>query len=109
MVIVAVLSFHLAFVRLLLKNDLFFGFGTIYSARYSESRFKTLRAGMSRDEVEAIVGPPLRKVPWDVLTPHEREMWYYSDQHDYTANYWRRWVLFENGKVVDVINDFWLD
>ena len=110
MVIVAVLGIHLAFVRLLLKNDPFFGFGTVYSSGYSESRFGTLRAGMTHEEVEAIVGPPFCKVAWDQPTnPLDREMWYYSNHHIYTANFRRRWVLFEKGKVLEVINDFWVD
>lgn len=65
---------------------------------------------MTREEVEAIVGPPLRKVPWNESagSPHE-EMWQYSDRRDYTANYWRRWVLFEDDKVLEIISDFWFD
>ena len=96
--------------RLLLNNDPLFGFCTFYSERYSESRFNSLRVGMTREEVEAIVGPPLRKVPWNESagSPHE-EMWQYSDRRDYTANYWRRWVLFEDDKVLEIISDFWFD
>jgi hypothetical protein len=110
MVVVAWIGIHLATLRALLINEPFFGFGTIYSEQYSESRFRTLRVGMSRGEVEAIVGRPLRKVPWNQETgPHDEEMWYYSDQPNATANFSRRWVCFENGKVVAVINDFWFD
>jgi hypothetical protein len=110
MFIVSLIAIHLAFVRLLLLTDPFFGFCTFYSAGFSESRFRTLHVGMTRGEVEAIVGPPLRKVLWNQSPePRDEEMWQYSDRKDYTANYWRRWVLFENGKVVLVINDFWVD
>jgi hypothetical protein len=31
------------------------------------------------------------------------------DQPNAEANFGRRWVLFENGKVMAVINDFWVD
>lgn len=110
MAIVALIAIHLAFVRVLLNIDPFFGFGTIYAERFSERRFGTIRVGMTPGEVEAIVGRPLRKVPWDDPgAPTGKEMWYYSDQFHYTFNYWRRWVLFEKGKVLVVINDFWLD
>jgi hypothetical protein len=110
MVIVSLIGIHLATLRALLIHEPFFGFGTYYSDGYSESRFVTLRVGMTCGEVEAIVGRPLRKVPWNQDTgPYSEEMWQYSDRPDCTANYWRRWVHFENGKVITVFNDFWLD
>ena len=107
---IAVIGLHLAFVRLLLKNDPLFGFCTFYSAGYSERRFHAVRIGMTREDVEAIVGPPLEKVPWNasVGSPNE-EMWHYSERRDDTANYWRRCVLFKDGKVREVISDFWVD
>jgi hypothetical protein len=61
---------------------------------------------MTCEEVQAIMGPPLEKVPWD-RTPDE--MWYYSRQAHATANFWRRWILIEGGKVTAVFNDFWID
>ena len=65
---VAAVALHLAFVRMLLLSDPLFGFGTVYSAGYHESRFNALRGGMTCQEVEALVGVPLRKVPWDLDT-----------------------------------------
>jgi hypothetical protein len=110
MFIVSLIAIHLAFVRLLLMTDPFFGFCTFYSAGFSESRFRTLHVGMTRGEVEAIVGPPLRKVPQNQSTgPRDEELWCYSDRQDESANFWRRWVYLENGKVVSVVNDFWVD
>jgi hypothetical protein len=108
--LVAVIALHVAFLRLLMNNDPFFGFCTNYSEGYSESRFNSLRVGMTREEVNAIIGAPLRVQArnQDALSRDE-ETWEYSDRRDYTANYWRRWVLFENGKVVVVVNDFWVD
>jgi hypothetical protein len=110
MVIVLLVGIHLAFLRSLLVNDPFFGFGTLYSKDYSETRFTKLQVGMSPREVEAIIGPPLCKVPWNQSSGAPREeMWYYSNQPNATANFARRWLHFENGKVVTVINDFWID
>jgi hypothetical protein len=113
MIIVAWIGIHVATFRALFSSDQFFGFSTIYAEGFSESRFITLRVGMSRGDVEAIVGRPLRKVPWNESYPppgpHDNEMWHYSDQRDDTANFHRRWVYFENGKVVEIINDFWVD
>jgi hypothetical protein len=109
-VMIAVIALHLAFARLLLQNDPFFGFCTFYSARYSESRFNTIRVGMTGAEVEGVIGPPLRKQRWNEHAgPPNEEMWEYSARRDVTANFWRRWVLFENDKVSHVISDFWVD
>jgi hypothetical protein len=110
MVIVAVVGIHLAFLRLILMSDPFFGFGTVYSERFSEGRFNTIRVGMTGEEVEALVGPPLGKVPWSSPpNPQDTEMWFYSKRPNDTSNYWRRWVVFEKGKVVTVTSDFWFD
>jgi hypothetical protein len=66
---------------------------------------------MTPAQVEAIVGRPLSKNNnWGSgPNPTESEMWMYSSHRSDTANFWRRWVLFDKGKVVDVINDFWID
>jgi hypothetical protein len=50
--VIAVIALHLAFVRLLLQNDPFFGFCTFYSVRYSEIRFNTIRAAASKATLE---------------------------------------------------------
>jgi hypothetical protein len=82
--------------------------GTVYSQQYSWSRFRSLRRGMTDREVEAIVGPPLKKVPWaQYMGIHDESMWYYSDQPTITSNFWRRWVHFHDGKVTDIFSDFW--
>jgi hypothetical protein len=104
------IGLHLGALRALLVHDPLLGFGTIYSARYSESRFGTVRVGMSCGGVEALAGRPLRIVPWyQHAGTHDEEMWFYSDQPNALANLHKRWVLFEKGKVAAVINDFWID
>jgi hypothetical protein len=110
MLIIALISVNIAAARMLLKSDAFFGFGTIYAPGYSERRFHRIRVGMTCAEVEAIMGRPLDKVDWSFGTaPKDREMWRYSKQHNALANCWRRWVLFEKGKVLEVVSDFWVD
>ena len=106
MVVVAVIGVHLAFVRLLLLNDPSFGLGTIYSQQYSEERFRTIQVGMTTAQVEAVMGPPLRKVSSKIPAD---EMWYYSDQFNAAGNFWRRWLFLHKGKVLAVIDDFWED
>jgi outer membrane protein assembly factor BamE (lipoprotein component of BamABCDE complex) len=110
MATVALIGVQLAALRALIIFDPFFGFCTVYSEHYDEARFRSLRVGMDRAAVEKIMGRPLGVVPWNQDTgPQDREMWYYTDRPDPTANFHRRWVVFENGKVVAVINDFWYD
>ena len=110
MVIVAVLSVHLATMRALVFSEPFFGWSTFYSDQYSESAFNSLRVGMTHLEVEAIVGRPLGKAPSNQASGiNDEEMWFYSDRPGTTSNFWRRWVFFKNGKVVRVVNDFWVD
>lgn len=106
---VACLGICLAGLRVILLKAPIGGLGTIYSEKYAETKFESLRAGMTEREVEAIMGEPLKKVPWDEQLGVHDEMWFYSDQPNATANFWRRWVLFENGNATTIINDYWYD
>jgi hypothetical protein len=46
---------------------------------------------MTNREVETIMGEPLKNVPWNQhLGIHNEEMWFYSDQPNEVANFWRR-------------------
>ena len=110
MVAVACVGLVLGLIRLVRFIDPFFGTGTVYSERYSKACFNRLRAGMPPKVVEAVIGRPLAKVPWNRhMGPRAAEMWYYTDQPHGTANFHRRWVYFEDGKVCQVFNDFWID
>ena len=81
---------------------------TIYAPGYDESRFRTLRIGMSRDQVESIMGHPLEKDSnskrWTPL-----ENWIYSESPPLWDDYWRRWVMFDNDKVVAIVDDYFVD
>jgi hypothetical protein len=86
------------------------GGGTIYSKNYDETKFHRLRVGMTENEVVAIIGEPLRKVPlWVSPEVVDGEQWFYSDQPDATADFWRRWVSFKSGRVTQIISDYWYD
>jgi hypothetical protein len=90
-----------------LLASVFLGESTVYAKGYSEPRFRTLRIGMTASQVEAIMGPPLWKGTHPSFgLPHA---WFYTDHHDVTANYKRRWVAFQNGRVIEIINDFWVE
>jgi hypothetical protein len=81
------------------------GESTVYAKGYTLRRLRSIRIGMTGAEVEVIMGPPLRQGPWGGLPV----VWFYSDQKTVEDNFWRRWVVFDNGRVVEVINDFWID
>jgi outer membrane protein assembly factor BamE (lipoprotein component of BamABCDE complex) len=80
--------------------------GTVYSKGYSERLFRQIRVGMTRSEVEKLMGPPLEKNRWG---DGKSETWMYTYHDPVTSNYWRRWVQIENGSVVQVLNDYWED
>lgn len=78
---------------------------TIYAVDYSEAKFNTIRVGMKPEQVLSILGPPLRKQSWS----EGSDTWAYSDQYTYTSNYERRWVVFNQGVVQNIVNDYWYD
>jgi hypothetical protein len=79
---------------------------TVYAVGYDEFKFQRLRLGMTRTEVEAALGSPIQKVPASADVP---ELWFYSLGKTSLDDYWRRWVQFENGKVTQIISDYWED
>jgi hypothetical protein len=79
---------------------------TVYAAGYDETKFQQLRIGMTRSQVEALAGPPLQKVPDSVNGP---EVWFYSLGATSLDDYWRRWVFFEDGKIFQILSDYWED
>ncbi len=107
LIVAACFGLGFGLLRILLPYDFVFGFGTVYSADYSESRFDSIAHGMTTNEVEAVVGRPLKKLPdrWYGLA----DVWAYSDQPNPVANYRRRWIIFKDGKVIEKLKDFWVD
>jgi hypothetical protein len=80
------------------------GHDTAYSATYTEARWRRLYRGMTTSEVEAVIGPPLRKKSW----PHQSEVWMYSMSPGDT-HYWKRQVIFRAGKVEGFDGGFYFD
>ena len=86
-------------------------FETVYAPGYSESQFRRVRIGMTPNEVESILGRPIRKDStsrrWSPC-----ENWIYSEPPPPGTigdNYWRRWVLFDDGKVSAIVDDYYED
>ena len=86
-------------------------FATIYAPGYSEGHFRKVRVGMTAGEVEAIMGHPLRRDSTSQRwAPYEN--WIYSDPPPPGSigdNYWRRWVMFEGGRVAVIVDDYYED
>ena len=92
-------------------SDPAFGYATIYSAQYSEMGFNSLRIDMASQQVAAIMGQPLRKSHWTGYTypvAGGDENWFYSEPSG-DGSYWRRWVIFKNGKVLAIVNEWYND
>ncbi len=86
-------------------------FATVYASGYSESQFRRVRIGMTPGEVNSILGQPLRKGSTSQCWGHD-ESWIYSEPPPPGTigdNYWRRWVLFNYGKVTAIVDDYYED
>jgi hypothetical protein len=86
-------------------------FVTVYSAGYDEVRFRLVRVGMTPGEVESLLGRPLlRDSTSQRWAPYEN--WIYSEPPPPGTigdNYWRRWVMFEGGRVAVIVDDYYED
>ena len=104
---VALLGVGLGMARCWVRYNL----ATVYAAGYSEGEFRRVRVGMTPEQVASRLGSPLRK---DSTSPRwsPLENWIYSDPPPPGTlgdNYWRRWVMFEGGKVIAIVDDYYED
>jgi hypothetical protein len=78
---------------------------TTWSTQHSEDRFEALEAGMTRDQVIARMGSPIRTFAND-----GKETQVYSDLGKYRGladkGYFQRWIELEDGGVVRCIKRF---
>jgi hypothetical protein len=115
MLAVAALGLILALARRVFVEDwpdqlllsIYFGDGTVYARGYDESKFRAIRTGMTAPQVERLAGPPLRGTTF--LWPGEDDIWLYTYFSRSRTCHRRRWVRFQDGKVIEVINDFYVD
>jgi hypothetical protein len=97
------------------------GHSTVYAKGYSESKFRSLRVGMTAQEVEQIMGAPLERGEWmdtgdtvvgQPVTVGEgtpSDIWYYSAAAKARGDYWRREVWYRNGLVHQLDGTYYLD
>jgi hypothetical protein len=81
---------------------------TVYASGYSDSGFRRIRVGMSRAEVESLVGAPQKEWPVEQVAngPDVGARWSYSPAD---TNFRCRVVLFRKGAVVAKHTEFYLD
>jgi hypothetical protein len=87
------------------SNSLLLGEDTYYSAGYSDSAFRKVKIGMTKDQVRALLGEPLSEYP---IVEGGREGWRYSWKRTDT-HYRARVVIFKDGRVVKVRAHFYVD
>jgi hypothetical protein len=88
-----------------------YNFATTYAPAYSEGRFRRVAVGMTPTDVMSLLGAPLQK---DSNSPRwsPLENWIYSEPPPPGTlgdNYWRRWVMFQGGRVVAIVDDYYED
>jgi outer membrane protein assembly factor BamE (lipoprotein component of BamABCDE complex) len=88
-------------MNLVLRGCILHPDNTIYADNYSETGFRQIRAGMSSNDVEAVIGAPLKKAPY----PGGASVWHYTDQYNRTRSFWGRWLVIANDRVEEVVND----
>ena len=98
------------------------GHYTVYADGYDESRFRSIRVGMTVRQVEEILGPPLLKGQWQVpngsgpiapgVGPLD-DIWYYTRGGKHvqqgTASHWQKAVLFRHGVVWGTDSTYYID
>jgi YD repeat-containing protein len=77
---------------------------TVYSPSYTEADFQKIKTGMTMNEVEEILGAPIRKVGAN----EDAEKWMYS-KSKYDSHYYWRSVCFKNRKVLKKEAYFYVD
>ena len=78
---------------------------TRYASGYTDSAFRSVRVGMSKDEVLGLLGVPLNT--W-FLDPERLEVWAYTLSPS-DSSYRIRVVHFREGLVVHKVSEFYVD
>ena len=114
---VAAAMLLVAWAGVILANVQWFqvNFATVYAPSYREDGFAQVRIGMTRQEVEPLLGPPLRNSPLPSEFWEPDDCWVYSRPPGpglWGDNYWRRWIFFgpgKEGRVDAIVKDYYED
>jgi len=85
---------------------------TVYAPGFSRAKFARVKIGMSRQQVEAMLGEGFLdfNAPWD-QSPTLVDPWrrFYSASGE-GGNHWRFWITFDSSNMVSRIQrEFWWD
>jgi outer membrane protein assembly factor BamE (lipoprotein component of BamABCDE complex) len=82
------------------------GDSTIWAPGYTEEKWRQLKVGMSKDDVQQLLGEPFAKLHRD--HGNVSEGWYYTDRADLDGNFQQRRVKLRAGVVFEVVDEiFW--
>ena len=75
---------------------IFFDDGTVYSAGFDETTFRSLPMGADQSAVERELGSPIstKAFPWG------NTCWYYSEAGDSSENYFVRVLVFDTSRTL---------
>lgn len=90
------------------------GESTVYADGYDESRFRSLRVGMTCRQVEDLMGAALQKGQWYTSGGVAgqgllEEVWNYTRPDRVPGDYWQRAVYFQDGQVYRIEAGFYAD
>ena len=74
---------------------------TAWAEGYSEKKFAKVRLGMTRDQVQSIMGKPI----WEP----NNEYWSYTRSPSGTHYHQRGFVFSESGHVEEIVKGFYFD
>lgn len=80
------------------------GHDTVWATGFSDHGWRAIRVGMRREEVYALVGPPIE----NATMPGGQGTEYWTRSPGDT-NYFQRSIEFNRDRVVDKSSQFWLD
>lgn len=78
---------------------------TEWAPGYTDEGFRAARAGMTRREIYALLGPPL--YTWENYGGAEVVEWWTRSPED--GHYRQRAVIFHGDKAVRKVGQFWVD
>lgn len=85
--------------------------GTVYSPKFTKKGFAQIQPGISKKEVEALIGsgfPEAWMSPPSSIV-YEDPIWMYSKPDGHAGNHWKYWVYFEGDVVSRKEMIFWTD
>jgi hypothetical protein len=81
------------------------GEDTEFAPGYTDASFRRVREAMAAPEVEALLGVPLERRRG--VTPDDEAWWYTRSRRG--SHHRQRIVVFNHGRVSEVIHEFWVD